>query len=416
MSFVRRFSSVVWVFVFLAWGHMASAKTLYVETWGTNTNPCSKSLPCESPRSTSNLLGKNDKLIVGPGVYGESLPISINGAFNDQTGVKIESSHGRTATIIQISSVGSSVVHLDQSKVRFGKAKKGFTIRANASDSPGIIVAGSGDSARIEGNRVTGTTTGIRVEGAEKVQIKGNLIDGNTEIGIDCDDGTGGCPRALIQSNTISDNATGISIGLGEKVSILKNYIRDHVDGGIFAGSGTQGIRVKDNAVTTVTSGDAVNLSELDGGLLQGNISAGALFPHNGYTLSQSTQTQAAPRVVSNLAVWNQVFGMELDLMDFTLERNTSVVSGDSAYIVASTATAKKVKNNNALAGNDNAAGGCFFESDATLTFSNQFFALRFGQPTPALPDTAIACGTNPPTGTVATKPNKTNTSRASAL
>ena len=101
------------------------AKTLHVAKWGVD-DPTSggTSQPFLTIGAALMNAGRNDRIVVQPGIYEESLII-------DAEGVKLESVAGRHGTIIDATGLGSNVVDIEATKVRLGKKGKGFTLRCD---------------------------------------------------------------------------------------------------------------------------------------------------------------------------------------------------------------------------------------------------------------------------------------------
>ena len=116
------------------------AKTLYVEKFGT-PGPCSKSTPCGNINDALLISAKNDKILVGPGVYEESLLI-------ETPGLALQSTSGLYVTHIRAdadgSLIGNPAVTILSDKVKLGKkGGKGFTIRSR--NAPAVVAGMDAD-------------------------------------------------------------------------------------------------------------------------------------------------------------------------------------------------------------------------------------------------------------------------------
>ena len=83
---MQNFSKLSLVFLCVSFPLTVTAKTFYVEKWGTDSvGVCgAKSDPCETIQQAIDNAGDRDKIVVGPGVYAETIDI-------DHEGMKVES-------------------------------------------------------------------------------------------------------------------------------------------------------------------------------------------------------------------------------------------------------------------------------------------------------------------------------------
>jgi parallel beta-helix repeat protein len=399
----------------LVFSTQAAGKSFYVELWGDNDNSCSRTEPCQTLQSTVDKAGRNDRVIVGPGNHSVAT-LTIDNIGGDRDGLRLESTHGRNATVIHNFN-SQDAIRVIQPKVRIGKSRGGFTIRGGeAADKAGILVYSNGNGVKIEGNRLDRNYNGIRIIGAEKVQVRNNIVENDDNSsgggGIYCVATLGGCPSALISNNALFNlGGAGINVGRGDKVVVTGNSVRNYAATGIYFGPQAAAARVKDNAVTT--GGYGIRLVNADGATVQGNISMN-ITPYEGFNLAQSTTERSSPKFVSNLSVEsNSGDGARLDsLTNAKVDRNTVSYSGDSGFRIVGSSLGS-MRNNNSV-GNDTGgpSSACDVRSDSVVTFTRQFFGL----PEPTLPDTDYACGASPATGSTAGKLNRTATNKASAL
>jgi trimeric autotransporter adhesin len=113
------------------------------------------------------------------------------------------------------------------------------------------------------------TAPGIRVDTSTRVNITGNIIDGNTGNGI-----TGGISQGVISGNVISNNtAHGISV-TGSETTVSSNKIHNNGGTGGSHGIIVSGSRntVSGNDITdTAGTGNAINISSGTANLLSNN-------------------------------------------------------------------------------------------------------------------------------------------------
>ena len=247
------------------------AKTRYVEIWGSNTNPnCSRSQPCRNIQHAINQSGANDRIVVGPGEYFGNLTI-----FSHQSGLKLESTAGRFATIIR-PGLDIDGLTIEAPRVRVGGKGKGFTFQGPAialgeiptTTGDGIIV--NSEQARIEGNRFQWNESGLIFSVGTKATIRNNIAIQNKYAGSTCD----ACDRAIIQDNRVEYNGGGgIYIGSASpRASVRRNIATGNGNDGFSSSSFTgQQQRIQDN-VAEQNDGNGFDMS-LPIGNLMGNIS-----------------------------------------------------------------------------------------------------------------------------------------------
>ena len=106
--------------------YSANAVSLFVEKWGSDNAECSRTEPCNEITTALNIATSNDRIFVGPGRYDGGLLIQ-------ETGIRLESTAGPRATIIDADRVGSGTIGVDiqADRVSIGRAGgRGFTILA----------------------------------------------------------------------------------------------------------------------------------------------------------------------------------------------------------------------------------------------------------------------------------------------
>lgn len=249
---------------------LGSAATIRVEKWGDDTTTCgSKNAPCGSiSHAINNRAGSNDRLLIGPGHYAGHLTVDTNATAEDLVGLKLESTNGKHATIIQTILANTNTISIHQAKVRIGKKGKGFTIGgADTAGYYGIEVLAGAERIRIEGNRVMLNDSGMMIRG-EKAQVRHNLVEFNNGIGILCDD----CDRAMMRQNEIRlNNDHGMQISNSTAFQLMQNVTA--WNNGIGSVTEVNGVfyKSRDN-VSEFNDSHGFTMTESAGSLIQGNI------------------------------------------------------------------------------------------------------------------------------------------------
>ena len=248
-------------------------------TCGTTTDPC-RSIT-QAITNASN----GDKIVVGPGTYGD---LNGDGILGDSPGeenpgaglgcmlcvnksVTLLSSDGAAETIIDARDVPnlSENVSISANNVKFGASGQGFTV-TNVMTPPDdetatLGIATFADQVIIRGNRVvvegstgrpfTGIDAGSFPDNGSTILIQGNQVIGWTQ-GI----GAGGV-NISVNQNTAQFNGTGIGVGPGTATGNV-------VTGNVFGMRTYQnGQKVKGNAI--VGNGTGVDASA--GGTIESN-------------------------------------------------------------------------------------------------------------------------------------------------
>lgn len=192
------------------------AKTTYVEVFGDDTKPCTKTQPCETIQAAINKaeLSPNARIIVGPGIYTETNALEIA---ND--GTKVTSVAGASATTLTVGS-GHAGVNISGNKVTFGQRKHGFTIESSSSSDAAIQLASGITKTKIEGNIVIGpvsTAFGERAlngNNLSSVTVRYNKITGWTEgISMSGTGLNGGKEKFNISDNQVQSGNDCIVVG-----------------------------------------------------------------------------------------------------------------------------------------------------------------------------------------------------------
>lgn len=345
-------------------------KTLYVEKWGISANvDCTRTAPCRTINAALDVAGDNDRIIVGPGIYNEHFEIDI-------PGLKMESTGGRYATIIDNDMATSDTIQLSASRIVFGKKGKGFTVIGATTGPVAAIFVNSPDAStpisriRIEGNRIgqarlTDAATndgfanryGILVNsGGERIQIRNNIFQNNALDAIECSN----CLRALIRDNRMESNGeSGIEImGDSDGSIIERNVVIGNNSNGIVTQIGTSDLRIKNNVSEYNRGGDGFTLINVAGARVESNISG--RNDDKGFDLFQSGDANPLS-FKNNLTVGNDndgVFGFNLE--NARIESNSAIDNGDDGIDLTSTDELAKLKSNNTY-GN----GNCGLEGDS---------------------------------------------------
>ncbi len=393
-------------FVLFTFGsHSTFAATHYVEKWGSNISPCSKNSPCLTIQFAIDQAKKNDRVIVGPGVYEENIVIDTN-TNGPLEGLKLESTAGRYATIITPVMAGA-ILRISQSRVNIGKKGKGFTFQGT-DEYPGMRGILMDDPTlsrfKIEGNRSVGNSGGgFDLEGS-RFQVRYNILEGS---GIACDY----CERSLISDNKIIDaGADGMQLYSAWGSTIQNN---------VTSGSGTSGIKIDNESsvnppnLSYKISNNVVELNNASGrggfqletmsrAIVRGNIS----MRNMGWGFALFTQEYGKPALVSNnLSMSNDDGGYRIGYSpSSSISKNSSAENEGPGFWIQESASLKFGLNN--TYGNDGAGSNCGILNDALspLTYLKHYFAAG---------DTE--CG-DLLTGTFATKPSKINVRRAASL
>ncbi len=387
----------------------AQAATIRVENWGADTPDCgSKATPCETIQHAVTFRSSpNDKVLVGPGYYEEAVVINQNAEGDDLNGLKLQSTNGLHTTIIRTSAANTHGIHVQQPNVQIGKKGKGFTV--GGADSAGyaaIRVDAVGGKVRVEGNRTILSHYGV-IAFSENIQLRHNLVEYN-QIGVQCT----GCVNGLVRDNTSRRNmGNGYVFNLSDGVSIQRNSAAYNASRGFNIGNTTEFVKLQHNVSEfNALSGYMVN--DIDGATVQGNIAL--LNQANGFAIQQDALT-SQPRIMHNLAIANNLRGIEFyDLIDGKVENN-SAVSNQYGFRLNAGVSAATFKGNNSVA----SITGCAIQnqSGSMLHVEKQYYGDAIG------PDDALdgddhdgLCGADPTGDGFSTRPNRSNARKAQKL
>lgn len=391
----------------------ALSKTRYVEKWGDPTNQpdCKRTAPCLGILQTIANSNANDRVVIGPGVYGESITIPTG-----LEGLKLESVGGRYATTIVGDGSGSGhVVDIDASRVQIGRKGKGFTILGATSGGNAINAVypfNPGKRLKIQGNRIGLARRGSDGAGADYdndggiyvagenvgTQITNNIVQNTQGTGVSCLF----CIQALIKDNRISGNGTGIVLGGTDKTRVLRNVITQNLGNGIEGLSVATGLVIKDN-VSAGNTEDGIDISDAAGTKIQSNIVARNEI--NGLDLINITVGAPNLKATNNLVVGNINDAIRLESINPTIDGNTLVLNGDDGIDFHNTTTTRSLKKNNIFRN-----FGCGIRGIDNFVIYDpvrHFFAINFDGDT---------CTGVTPDGTTVAKPGPLKVNKARSL
>ncbi len=273
--------------------------TVYVANTGTDGPSCgAKASPCRSIRQAIVAAVAGDKIIVGPGRYGD---LNGNGVPGDSPGeesptgcscmlaidkaVSITSSAGAAATVIDARTItglnGTYNIVIFTDRGEFGRPGKGFTVTNTGSSSgtgillestkvavqgnqviatpffvggaafstgPGISALAASQDILIGGNQIIDWGVGVRVAGAGK-RVVGNVLS-RTGIVADGMNGTDlvagnvvtAAPQAIMVSGTV--DVIGNALYANDVGLIVDPLVFDgHIEKNNFVGSRTCGLQ-----------------------------------------------------------------------------------------------------------------------------------------------------------------------------
>jgi hypothetical protein len=222
--------------VIAAWSPPAQAATLHVANHGVDGPECGKTAaPCRSISKAIALAGEGDKIIVGPGHYGDLdgdgtfEPAAGEEAAETSTGCRcminvnkrltIQSSVGSAATVLDAGGRQISVVSITADDVTFGGPTKGFTLTGAGAGRAGLFIAATTAGVKVQGCQAVGNTgRGFDVQG-ERHTLARNLAMRNAEWGfiVNCTD----C--------TVSRNVATVNDSKGFMVDGSANRVLDNV-------------------------------------------------------------------------------------------------------------------------------------------------------------------------------------------
>ena len=270
----------------------AGAATLNVAVGGTDADGCgTKAAPCRSIGHAIAAAAPGDKILVGPGRYGDLDADGTFGEPGEETGVEavvtidkaivVESVEGAATTLIDGGNAVLFGVQISASGARLGKAKKGFTI-AHAGRA-GVVVALGATGVTVSGIRSVKNAAGIASKAAN-LTIRGNVADANTGDGFSFT----GANVVVTGCRATGNGASGFSVGGSANVlkgNVASNNVADgfaigggdgHVLTGCAAVGNATGLRVTANGIVAT------------GNSFVGNAVEGIAVASPGTTISKS--------------------------------------------------------------------------------------------------------------------------------
>ncbi len=340
--------------------------TLYVSKDGSDGNPGTRSAPLLKIQDAIDASKQNGRIIVGPGKYIENLEIIENGTGEPLTGLRLESSAGRWATIIDGDGNNLPVIFVEASKVQIGRKGKGFTVQNAASTADGLRYVAVAPGGKIEGNWFVDNGMGVFVSmgpGAGKIQIRHNRFSDNESEGLRCSN----CDRAVIRENHAQGNETGLRILSSGAATVEKNVSMDNEEYGVHNPMSDGKNRIRNNVfVTSMFNG--YNQFDGDGDIVQANISA---QNGTGFNSSQATNTHTQ-QIRNNLSVANSADGFFVGIgLAQKFELNTAVSNVDDGFQTGTGDDFAAFKRNNAMANNC----GIEVQGGDNVQHLRQFFA-----------------------------------------
>ncbi|MBI1815905.1 MAG: hypothetical protein HYR72_13075 [Deltaproteobacteria bacterium] len=216
----------------------AHAATLNVSNKGVDSGTCGVTLQplCRSIGQAIANASPGDKIIVGPGVYGD---LNGDGTFGNSPGEEVAVSSimidvNKPLTIVSRDGSGATVldggtltqqVNIDANSVVFGKANQGFTLRNLGLQINGasVTVAGNVAPAFVVENIATmggGPVTGV--------VLSGNAAIGGATAGF-LDFGTG----TIVKGNVARNNASDGMQFFGAGAVVTKNVVVSNGGSGV---------------------------------------------------------------------------------------------------------------------------------------------------------------------------------------
>ena len=354
---------------------VAHGATLYVSKDGDDGNPGTRSKPFLNIQAAIDASKRNGRIIVGPGKYVENLVISENALDESLDGLKLESSAGRWATVIDgDDSVdgdgdGIPVIEVRAFKVQIGRKGKGFTVQNAGDPVAGIPAAGLdyvGAQGKIEGNWFVENPIGAFVAGylgeTRKLQIRGNIFSDNADRGLYCLN----CNGAIIRENRASGNTVGIDLASTGSATVQKNVLMGNAIIGLWNQNSNGGNRIQDNVLVRSSNNGYIQTG-IGGDLVQGNITA-----KTGTGINISQLPGSSGQVTKkNLSVANTGDGFYIGTgASHKFEQNSAFSNVDDGMQVSSTASFTSFSRNNAVESNC----GIEIETGLELQYLKQYF------------------------------------------
>ncbi len=277
--------------------NVAAAGTIHVRGSGSDTAACgTDASPCRTISRAVDVAAPGDRIVVGPGVYGDvdadgdfvsagDEPASVAGCdclVHVDKSVTIVSSSGAGATLLRGAIDGMHAIAIDAPDVVLGKRNGGFSVIGDEEhDGLGIRVSAAATGARIEGNALGRLESGIEVA-ADGVRVIGNRVSDVTGNGIQVEGeaiavvanvvqqtGSYAAPASGIRvvasgpsANRVERNLVVGNLGVGISVEVAgAGFAPPTIGGNLVTGNALSGIRLlsatKDG--TFVVTGNAIH-------------------------------------------------------------------------------------------------------------------------------------------------------------
>jgi len=295
-------------------GAVAEAGTLNVANNGVDSPTCgAAATPCRSISRTIANANAGDRIMVGPGRYGD---LDGDGNFTSpgeeaaEVGVgcfclikvdkalTIVSRAGAGATVLDAGGASVSVVWIQASGVVFGLAKKGFTLTNGGRE--GVLVEWGTSAVTVAGNLARGVQNGFIVLGSGHRFI-GNVASGNGGTGF----AMGGSGHLASGNLATSNSVDGFVVNDGVHV-ITGNMTSANGRNGFFLSGENQ--LTGNIASANGSFGLEVLWGQhvLSGNAIHGNQSVGILLGDGTSRISAISQNNIFGNdPVSNCGLWN---------------------------------------------------------------------------------------------------------------
>ena len=272
----------------------AGAGTLNVAVTGTDADGCgTKTAPCRSiSRAIANAFA-GDKIVVGPGRYGDLDDDGVLGEPGEEgdseTGMvlidkslTIESTDGAATTVIDASGANLNAVGIEANGVKLGKAKKGFTVTGSA--RIGVFV-GLATDVTVTGIRAVRNDIGFGSK-SSGLAFRTNVAEANASDGFVF---SGGCSFTACRATANGGN--GFALSGDDGGHVVKSCVA--------SANGEDGFRIFADGSTlnkSVANGNNVGLrigaasipGQLGTNAFLGNRAAGVVVTAPNVTLTKS--------------------------------------------------------------------------------------------------------------------------------
>ena len=318
---IRVLSRLFAVVLALAPGSALGA-VLYVAPNGADPDCGPLATPCQTITQAIVNATDGDRIIVGPGIYGD---IDGDGAFGSvgeepaQSGfgcdcvvlvnkrVTLESSAGAGATIIDAASTARGLL-VTVSGVVIGRRDRSFTIRNGGA---GIVLDGGESteltSVRVEDNRLMRNGVGISTQGARGAVVTGNVITDNLFLGASL-----GGDVQTFAGNVVAGSLFAIDTGAGDN-TVSDNVVIENMLG-IMVGPGAHDIRR--NTVTGQLE-EGITIASAGSGAYAGFVLTSNNLFGNGLTASNCAIASAHPEAIkAERNYWGRTTGPGPDPAD----------------------------------------------------------------------------------------------------